>query len=163
MCVGTVVFFVSQVVEQSDVLLEVLDARDPVGCRCLEIEKAVMSEFHDKKKFLLILNKVDLVPREVAELWLAELREQLPVVAFTSLKGAITNKCIDCLHKLLNGYARTPDGGKKRIIVGVIGYPNVGKSSVINALKRTTVVAVGNTPGFTKHSSEVPVPCTRAQ
>lgn len=35
-------------------------------------------------------------------------------------------------------------------IVGIIGYPNVGKSSLINSLKRTKAVGVGATPGFTK-------------
>eukprot|EP00667_Euglena_gracilis_P007914 EG_transcript_8005 len=144
-----------KVVEASDVLLEVLDARDPLGCRCPDIEKSIASEFNETKRVLLVLNKVDLIPREVAEHWLAELREDLPVVAFTSMKGAITNKCIDCVHRLLNAYSRTEDGGKRRITVGVIGYPNVGKSSVINALKREVVVAVGNTPGFTKCSTEV--------
>jgi len=144
-----------KVVEQSDVLLEVIDARDPLGCRCYDVEKSVVSEFADKKNIVLVLNKVDLVPREVAEQWLAQLRGDFPVVAFTCLKGSITNKCIDCLHRLLNAYARTGEGGRRHITVGVIGYPNVGKSSVINALKRDVVVAVGNTPGFTKCSTEV--------
>eukprot|EP00996_Jenningsia_fusiforme_P000090 NODE_1054_length_1737_cov_9.406991_g931_i0.p1 GENE.NODE_1054_length_1737_cov_9.406991_g931_i0~~NODE_1054_length_1737_cov_9.406991_g931_i0.p1 ORF type:complete len:485 (-),score=130.74 NODE_1054_length_1737_cov_9.406991_g931_i0:137-1591(-) len=143
-----------KVIEASDVILEVLDARDPLGCRCLAIEKSVDSEFNGKKKFILLLNKIDLVPREVAEQWLEELRSELPVVAFTTMKGPMTRKCIDCLFKLLNVHSRG-DGIKKKIAVGVIGFPNVGKSSIINSLKRSTVVAVGNTPGFTKVAAEV--------
>lgn len=44
---------------------------------------------------------------------------------------------------------------KKSITVGVIGLPNVGKSSLINSLKRSQVVDVGATPGLTKSMQEV--------
>lgn len=48
-----------RVVEESDVLIEVLDARDPQGCRNSEIEQEALRH---NKKVLLILNKIDLVP-----------------------------------------------------------------------------------------------------
>jgi len=41
------------------------------------------------------------------------------------------------------------------ITVGIVGYPNVGKSSIINSLKRGRVVGVSNTPGFTKQLQEI--------
>ena len=44
---------------------------------------------------------------------------------------------------------------KKNITVGVIGVPNVGKSSLINSLKRSRAVAVGNKPGVTKCLQQV--------
>jgi nuclear GTP-binding protein len=49
--------------QAADVILEVLDARDPLGCRCKELEQAIFSEFNYTKKVILVLNKVDLVPR----------------------------------------------------------------------------------------------------
>jgi nuclear GTP-binding protein len=55
----------------------------------------------------------------------------------------------DALVKLLKNYCRNVDL-KTSITVGVIGYPNVGKSSVINSLKRSKVCGVGATPGVTK-------------
>jgi nuclear GTP-binding protein len=50
---------VKKVVDLSDVILQVIDARDPISGRCAEIE-AVVKEHG--KKIIYILNKVDLVP-----------------------------------------------------------------------------------------------------
>ena len=55
---------VFQVVEAADVVLEVLDARDPLGSRCPQVEQAVISAGADKR-LVLVLNKVDLVPKGV--------------------------------------------------------------------------------------------------
>jgi len=44
------------VLEASDVVLEVLDARDPMGCRCPQLEQAVTCS--GDKKLLLVLNKI---------------------------------------------------------------------------------------------------------
>lgn len=38
-------------------------AGDPLGCRCPDIEKSIASEFNETKRVLLVLNKVDLIPR----------------------------------------------------------------------------------------------------
>ncbi|KAK6788391.1 hypothetical protein RDI58_016916 [Solanum bulbocastanum] len=164
-----------KVIDTSDVILEVLDARDPLGTRCLDMEKMVMRS-GPGKHLVLLLNKIDLVPREAAEKWLKYLREELPAVAFkcstqeqksnlgwksSSKAGKTTNllQTSDCLGaenliKLLKNYSRSHEI-KKSITVGVIGLPNVGKSSLINSLKRSHVVNVGATPGLTRSMQEV--------
>jgi len=48
-----------KVIEEADVIIQVLDARDPEGCRNHEIEQEALKQ---SKKVLLVLNKIDLVP-----------------------------------------------------------------------------------------------------
>ena len=55
----------------------------------------------------------------------------------------------DSLLQLLKNYCRN-NGVKTSITVGIIGYPNVGKSSLINSLKRSRAVGVSSTAGFTR-------------
>lgn len=162
-----------KVIEASDVILEVLDARDPIGTRCADMEKMAMKS-DPNKRIVLLLNKIDLVPREAAEKWLAYLREELPTVAFKcntqeqrsnlgrrtvkTLKSSNTQTS-DCLGsetliKLLKNYSRSCDL-KMSLTVGIVGFPNVGKSSLINSLKRSHVVNVGATPGVTRSMQEV--------
>ena len=50
-----------QVIENSDVILEVLDARDPLSCRSKELESQILAQ-KDEKKIILVINKIDLVP-----------------------------------------------------------------------------------------------------
>lgn len=68
-----------------------------------------------------------------------------------------SNKSIggDKLLELLKNYCRVEGGGRRVITVGTVGFPNVGKSSIINSLKRGKVVGVSNTPGYTKGLQEI--------
>lgn len=135
-----------KVVDSADVLLQVLDARDPMGTRSKYIEEFMRKEKKHKHLFF-ILNKVDLVPIWVTQRWVAILSAEYPTIAFhASLthpfgKGALINllRQIGKLHV-----------DKKQISVGFIGYPNVGKSSVINALRSKKVCNVAPIAGETK-------------
>ncbi|XP_028410839.1 guanine nucleotide-binding protein-like 3 homolog [Dendronephthya gigantea] len=164
-----------KVVDNSDVVLEVLDARDPLGCRCFKVEEAVLSA-GSNKKIVLVLNKIDLVPTSIVDKWLKHLRNEFPTIAFkastqtqkqhlaqskvpTSLASdglLSTSQCMGAgtLMKLLGNYCRNKNI-KTAITVGVVGFPNVGKSSLINSLKRSRSCTVGATPGVTKNVQEV--------
>jgi nuclear GTP-binding protein len=50
-----------KVIEASDIILEILDARDPQGCRNKDIE-ALIQSMPGEKKIILVVNKIDLVP-----------------------------------------------------------------------------------------------------
>lgn len=135
-----------KVVDSADVLLQVLDARDPMGTRSKYIEEFLRKEKKHKHLFF-VLNKVDLVPIWVTQRWVAILSSEYPTIAFhASLthpfgKGALINllRQIGKLHT-----------DKKQISVGFIGYPNVGKSSVINALRSKKVCKTAPIAGETK-------------
>lgn len=135
-----------KVIDSSDVLLQVLDARDPMGTRSKYIEEFLRKEKPHKHLFF-ILNKVDLVPTWVTQRWVAILSSEYPTIAFhASLthpfgKGALINllRQLGKLHI-----------DKRQISVGFIGYPNVGKSSVINTLRSKKVCNVAPIAGETK-------------
>lgn len=164
-----------KVVEAADVVIQVLDARDPLGSRCPQVEESVLSA-GPGKRLVLLLNKVDLVPRENVEAWLKYLRNEFPTVAFKASTQSQADKlsqskvplnlasedlrkssrCLgaDVLMKLLNNYCRNKDI-KTAISVGVVGFPNTGKSSVINSLKRSKACNVGAMPGITRSMQQV--------
>ncbi|KAL4442313.1 hypothetical protein ABPG74_005654 [Tetrahymena malaccensis] len=172
-----------KVLEASDILLEVLDARDPESCRCRKVEAEALS-MKGNKKIILVLNKIDLVPAGNAEAWLKVLRREYATVLFkgntqnqsSNLSGNsifkksiteredLTNELMsssksvgaDKLLELIKNYSKN-EGTKTAVTVGVIGYPNVGKSSLINSLKRSKACGVSSTAGFTKTLQEVSI------
>lgn len=135
-----------KVVDSSDVLVFVLDARDPMGTRCKQLEQHLRkSKSH--KHIVLLLNKVDLVPTWVSRRWMQELMRDFPTIAF---HASITNPFgKNALLNLLRQFG-TLLKEKKHITVGLVGYPNVGKSSVINTLKKKKVCKAAPVPGETR-------------
>lgn len=159
------------VLDNSDILLYVLDARDPDLTRSKAVEESVLTKFNGTKKLIYILNKVDLVPENVLKIWMTHLGSQFPVIPFmgssTHANNGRFNKKLSSsataskLLESLKKYA-TDANLKRSITVGVLGYPNVGKSSIINALTNTRgpnsgVCTVGNQAGVTTHLREVKI------
>lgn len=175
---------ITQIFDTADVLLEVLDARDPMGCRCRHLEETLVKKYPGKR-LILVLNKVDLVPLEIVSKWKEALSREYPTVIFkanlqnqnnnlsgnslyskdleerkelaTELIESSKSVGADKLIELLKNYSRQGTDSVNKITVGVFGFPNVGKSSVINSLSRRKAAGVSSTPGHTKCTQEIEI------
>jgi nuclear GTP-binding protein len=135
-----------KVVDCSDVILHIIDARNVPGTRCTMIEKHIAKNA-PHKHLVFVLNKIDLVPNWVAKRWIGELAQIRPTIAFHASMTHAFGK--GALISLLRQFGKL-NSDKKQISVGVIGYPNVGKSSVINTLISKKSCKVAPIPGETK-------------
>ncbi len=129
---------VLNVLRNSDVVLLVLDARMPDIARNSEIVAKVEKMGKD---LVYVFNKSDLV----SDKDLSKLRKEYARAFFISaLKRRGIGKLKDGLEEMSEGWKR------ESLRVGIVGYPNAGKSSLINALVRGAGVKVGNVSGTTR-------------
>ncbi len=158
-----------KVIDSSDVVLHVIDARDPLGTLCESVLEYIKKE-KAHKQVVLVINKCDLVPNWVTVRFLAvkrlntslisrfkaryiqHLTPRYPTIAFHASPNHSFGK--GSLIQLLRQFSQL-HSDKKQISVGLIGYPNVGKSSVINTLKSSKVCRVAPVPGETKVCDEI--------
>ncbi|WP_423792994.1 GTPase [Methanocaldococcus indicus] len=126
---------VNKVVDESDLILFVLDARDPELTRNRELEKIIKDK---GKKIIYVLNKADLVPKAILERWKKNFDDD---VVYISAKNRLGTK-------ILRNKIKEKLRGKGK--VGIVGYPNVGKSSIINALTGKRKALTGYLAGLTK-------------
>ncbi|KAK6347246.1 GTPase required for pre-60S ribosomal subunit nuclear export and maturation [Orbilia brochopaga] len=135
-----------KVIDSSDVILHVLDARDPLGTRCRSVEQ-YMSKECPHKHLVFVLNKCDLVPTGVAASWVRLLSKEYPTLAFhASINNSFGKGSLIAILQQFQGL----HSDRKQISVGLIGYPNSGKSSIINTLRKKKVCNVAPIPGETK-------------
>ena len=138
-----------------DVVIEVLDARLPISSSYNDIKKLL----GDKPR-LLLLNKSDLVDREELKSWVKRIEEETgcPVVAIDTKSFKFVNQVEKIVQKLsepriqaimAKGLLRRP----ARVVV--VGLPNVGKSSIINKLTRSSKTKVGAKAGVTRQQQWV--------
>ncbi|RKP14583.1 NUC091 domain-containing protein [Piptocephalis cylindrospora] len=135
-----------KVIDSSDVIIHVLDARNPLGTRCRNVETYLGKEAKHKH-LIFVLNKCDLVPTWVTAKWVRTLSAEYPTLAFHASVNNSFGK--GSLIQLLRQFAKL-HSDKKQISVGLIGYPNTGKSSIINTLRKKKVCTVAPIPGETK-------------
>jgi large subunit GTPase 1 len=228
-----------RVCERSDVVVQVVDARDPLFYRCEDLE-AYVKELNPGKATMLLLNKADLLSKELRRAWAEyfnakgisflfwsakaayeeieaeqiaakaaqtakELEETnrrltlhagdeidddaMELAAELSAKAEAAREAADAhaetLHQMqfdsadaadpahiwsraelldilqkraeaaveAMGSTRVKRKGPQanRVVVGMVGYPNVGKSSTVNAIVASKKTGVSATPGKTKH------------
>ncbi|KAK3140265.1 hypothetical protein QOZ80_5AG0398350 [Eleusine coracana subsp. coracana] len=185
-----------RVLERSDLLVMVVDARDPLFYRCPDLE-VYARELDEHKKTMLLVNKADLLPLNIRKRWAEYFKAHGILHVFWSAKAATAV----LEGKKLSGYSEeestsldldtkvygrdellmrlqaeaesivaqrrtstteedrdvsssdsaSASSMAKHVVVGFVGYPNVGKSSTINALVGEKRTGVTHTPGKTKH------------
>lgn len=186
-----------RVVERSDLVVQIVDARDPLLFRSVDLERYV-KEIDERKQNLLLVNKADLLTRKQRISWAKYfLSKDISFTFYSALKAnellerqkengeefqvgqefehefqeegeddetldALVSEKIKILtidqleHLFLSRAPQEPlieplPGQESLIQIGLVGYPNVGKSSTINSLVGSKKVSVSSTPGKTKH------------
>ena len=131
---------VTSVILKADVLLLVLDARAPEQTRNARVERII----HDNSKRLIyVINKSDLVPKNS----LKGIAEGLEPCVFVSMKDKTG---INYLRDMISMEGKKAGIKERDVLVGVLGYPNVGKSSIINTLSNRKAAPASNVAGTTR-------------
>ena len=131
---------VKDVIKKADILLEVIDARFPDETRNSEVERDIT---RSNKPFIIVINKCDLVSKETIERTKSRLSKIAPAV-FVSNKDRFGTTLLR--HKILETAAIKG----RDILVGSIGYPNTGKSSVINGVAGRHSARTSPISGYTR-------------
>lgn len=129
---------VNGVIDKSGIILEVLDARFIDDTRNMKIE----SDIKKKDKILIhVINKCDQVDKEYME----KVKKTLENCVFVSAREHFGTTMLK--QKIITLANKKKIGSPK---IGVVGYPNVGKSSIINALKGRYSAKTSSEAGYTK-------------
>ncbi|KAF5287740.1 hypothetical protein FQA39_LY15760 [Lamprigera yunnana] len=210
-----------RVVERSDVVAQIVDARNPLLFWCEDLEKYVQ-EVSGNKLNMVIMNKADFLSSEQRQYWadyfsdislrviffsatqallkdedtksesetdskaetksnndedtlLGQLKDSITkledavgtcseqldkltsridnILSTSSTKIVNSNEILsrDCLIDFFKSFHTGTKVTQNLVTIGLVGYPNVGKSSTINALLSAKKVSVSATPGKTKH------------
>ncbi|WP_299414239.1 ribosome biogenesis GTPase YlqF [Acaryochloris sp. IP29b_bin.148] len=132
-----------------DVVLEVRDARIPRSSHHPQIQKWI-----GEKPHVLVLNRIDLVTPVSHQLWLDTLKTEGQDPYFTDAQhGKGIKAVIKAAEKVgVSINQRRCDRGMRPrpVRAVVLGFPNVGKSALINRLLKRKIVASARRPGVTR-------------
>ncbi|KAJ7179512.1 GTP-binding protein [Mycena filopes] len=169
------------VLDEADVILEVLDARDPLPFRSAHLEELAAAKAG--QRVLLVLNKIDTCPRESVASWATYLRSHHPTIPFRAASSFLPagpeliikekgkgkakakpspNNALgaDAVLERLGEWAQQKEGDTP-LSVAVVGFTNVGKSSLVNSLLRKaalplyTLATSSRGPTTTTYAQEV--------
>ena len=141
-----------------DCIYEIIDARMPLSSKIKDIDDIL----RDKPK-ILIMTKKDLCDLDTTNKWVKKYEDDSYRVILVDLNSNNDyKKIIEVTKELMRNVQekRKNQGLKeKEIKVGVVGVPNVGKSTLINKLAGRKVASVGNKPGVTKQVNWLKTNC----
>ena len=128
--------------DEADVVLEVVDARFADMMQNVDLERKLL---RNGKIVILVFNKLDLVDNK------ADYENARAKNLYTIAISCAPKKNINHLRALI--FSKLPQGGK----IAVVGFPNVGKSSVINALTGRHSAPTSKQAGFTRGKSLIKI------
>ena len=140
----------AETMEITDLVIEVVDARCPMASSNPMVEE--MRLFR-QRPCLKILNKADLADSQVTQQWLDELNAQKNTRAIamnTKNPGAVGQILPTCRQ-----LAPHRNDASKPLRMMIMGVPNVGKSTLMNALLKRRVANVGDEPAVTKTQQRI--------
>jgi GTPase len=140
-------------IDEADLVLFVVDAQAGVTPGDEEVAELLR---RSDRAVLLIANKVDDPTRtdQIHEFHRLGLGEPVPI---SGLHGHGTGDLLDTILERLPGASKRPEISEDAIRVAILGRPNVGKSSLLNALVGEERVIVSEVPGTTRDSIDTVV------
>lgn len=132
-----------------DAIIEIRDARIVRASANPDIESIC-----GNKPRIVLLNKSDLAEEKITNEWIKALSgENIKVISINSLKDSGMKKIKNAIDELLKDKnEKLRAKGLKNIVnrVMVVGIPNVGKSTFINRMAKSSIAKTGDRPGVTK-------------
>ena len=137
---------------KTDVVIEVVDARLPEASSNPMIHQL---RLHRQRPCLKLLNKSDLADPEVTKAWIEYYNRQpgVKAVAISSKRAGDVAR----IPALCQTLAPHRNDTLKPLRMMIMGIPNVGKSTLMNALLKRKVAAVGDEPAVTKHQQTLDI------
>jgi len=131
-----------------DLIIEILDARLPFSSA-----NPLLSALRGDKPCIKILNKADLADPVRTQQWqdFLEQEDGVKTLPLTAIQTDKVDTVIELCRKLIPHKATA----SKVIHVLIMGIPNVGKSTLINALAGRTIAKTGNEPAVTKRQQRI--------
>jgi ribosome biogenesis GTPase A len=134
-----------ETLRRTDVVIEVLDARVPLSSRNPMLEEL---RRENQRPALKVLNKADIADPALTQAWLDHYNAQ-PKTRAVALSASDARE-VARIPKACLELAPTRITPVKPLRMLIMGIPNVGKSTVMNALLKRRVAKVGDEPAVTK-------------
>lgn len=133
---------IRSLMKEANLIVEVRDARGPaITSPARYLGKSPVTR-------LVVLTKADLAHPGITKAWIEEPYEDARQVMALDLSGR--SRAGDNLLRILNGYVGKVKSALGIVRAVVVGLPNVGKSTLINRVRKASVARVGDQPGVTR-------------
>jgi len=135
----------STVIRMSDIILEIVDARFAEATRNRQLERKAVAQ---EKTLIVVANKVDLAEEQKIRAEKQRIMQEFPCILMSAKERKGKKRLLQEIGKASHG---------ESVVVGVIGYPNTGKSSIVNLLKGKKSARTSRKAGFTRGEQEIKI------